>query len=75
MLWPQHSFMVKGWSRSIAAWTILRAAFECREFFEAGLECVPQNSNRSAALECEALSDDVKLILDTQGDNHDCSAH
>lgn len=33
---PQSAFMVKGWSRSMAAWTILLAAYEDKEFAEVG---------------------------------------
>jgi hypothetical protein len=39
MLWPQHAFMVKGWSRSVSALTVLLACWEDSEFFEAWLTC------------------------------------
>ena len=32
----QNVLMVKGWSRCVAAMTILRCAYECPKFFEAG---------------------------------------
>ena len=35
VLWPQHAFMVKGWSRSLAAVSVMLCAYEEPSFLQA----------------------------------------
>ena len=34
-LWPQHAFMVKGWSRSLSGLTVMLAMYQSPEFLKA----------------------------------------
>lgn len=59
LLGAQQAFMVKGWSRSLAACTILLAAYESEELY--AVPCLSLIDHST----CEALPDTVRESLDS----------